>query len=284
VTYFAQALLDGLSAGATYALIAIAFSLVWATVRTVNLALLQVLSCAGMLAYLGAQHGVVLAFVYGLLGAVVIGVASHFVAIVPTLSKGQIYPIITSLGFGLLLTAGLVAIFGDLLRPVPPVLPEGGARLGGTYLSWGAVLQIAVALVLVVAAIVVMRSSRVGLAFRSSAWAPDLAGAYGVNLPAVRLGSAVVSSLLIGLAGVFIALTAGSVGPLLGATAGLKGMVAMLIGGAGNLPGAVVGGLAVGLVESVSLQYTTSALSGAIAFAVLFALMVLKPSGLMKEY
>ena len=93
-----------------------------------------------------------------------------------------------------------------------------------------------------------------------------------------------MSSLLIGLAGVFIALTAGSVGPLLGATAGLKGMVAMLIGGAGNLPGAVVGGLAVGLVESVSLQYTTSALSGAIAFAVLFALMVLKPSGLMKEY
>jgi branched-chain amino acid transport system permease protein len=100
----------------------------------------------------------------------------------------------------------------------------------------------------------------------------------------VRFGAALVAALFIGLAGVFIGLMAGSVSPLMGAAAGLKGMVAMLIGGAGNLPGAVVGGLAVGVIESVSAQYVSSSFSGAAAFAVLFLVMVLKPSGLMKEY
>jgi branched-subunit amino acid ABC-type transport system permease component len=140
-----------------------------------------------------------------------------------------------------------------------------------------------ITVLLLAAATLVMRYTRLGLAFRASSWSPEIAAAYGVNVGLVRFCSAAAAAALAGLAGVFAAVLAGSVSPFLGSAAGLKGIVAMLIGGAGNLPGAVIGGLSIGVIEALSGQVVSGSTSQVVSYAVLFLVMVARPSGLMKE-
>lgn len=278
-----QAVVDGITNGASYAILALAFSLLWATVRTVNMALLQCVTIGGFFAYEGASHGAVVAVVYGVLAATVAGLITHYVAVAPTLRKGQIYPIIASLGAGLLIQGALSWGFGDSLRSLPQVLPIDGSYVGSIFIGWNAVVVVCIVAFLLIVAAGTMRFTSVGLAFRAASWAPGLANAYGVNVPSVRLVSAAGAGALAGLAGVFVALLGGSVDPTLGASVGLTGIVAMLIGGAGNLVGAVFGGLAVGVIESLSGQFVSTSLSQAVSYAVLFLVMVVRPSGLMRE-
>src|SRR5258708_1691214 len=118
-----QAVIDGVTIGASYAIIALAFSVIWATTRTVNLALIQIVAVGGLFAYLGAKAGgFALALLLGLAAAGLIGTVSHYVAIVPTLRKGQIYPIIASLGFGILVQSVLSLTFGNNDTSLPSIL------------------------------------------------------------------------------------------------------------------------------------------------------------------
>lgn len=281
--HFFQVIVDGITLGASYAILALAFSMLWATVRTVNVALLQTMMVAGIFSYLGAYYGLVPAFFIGLIAGVSAGIGSHYVAVASTINRGLIFPIVASLGLGVAMKAIASIIFSDDIRPVPDLLPQGGIILSGVYIGWDSLITVCVIAALITPLMLVMRYSRLGLAFRATSWAPDLANSYGVNVRAIRLLSAAAAAVSASLAGIFAVLNDGSVSPALGAHAGLTGLVAMLIGGAGNLPGAVVGGLSIGIIEAASGVFISSAAAQAVSYGVLFFIMVFKPSGLMKE-
>lgn len=278
-----QALMDGVANGSNYAIIALAFSLLWATMRTLNMALIQTVMVGGIFAYYGASHGILPAILFGVGAAAVVGTGTHYISVESTVKKGLIYPIIASLGLGALIQGVASLTFGDNLRPAPEVLPAGGVEVGPAFVGWDSIVTTSMVALLLIAVSCIMKWTSLGLAFRAASWSPDLAQAYGVNVSLVRFASASAAAIAAGFAGTFAVLTDGSVSPTLGAGIALTGLVAMLIGGAGNLVGSVFGGLLVGLIEAMSGLFVSGSISHAISFLMLFLVMVVKPSGLMKE-
>lgn len=280
--YF-QATADGLMIGSLYALVALSFSVLWASVRTVNLGLLQVAALGGMVAYGLSGLGSAPALVGGALVATVAGVVTHLVAVRPLLERWALLPIIASLGAGLLVQGAVIAVAGNDSRRMPALVPIGTFEVQGIFVRRAGAVVLATALVFVLITIYLTRQTTIGLAFRASSWSPEIASAYGISTEKVRLGSAVAASFSIGLAGVLTGVLAGSVSPFMGEATGLKGLVAMLLGGAGNLVGALAAGLLIGVLESASGLFVSNAMKNVISFGLLFGVMVFKPSGLFKE-
>lgn len=279
----AQALADGMAIGASYALLALAFTLLWATVRTVNLALLQTLAISALVCFAMARFGAPVAFAAAAVTGLGVGIATHLVAVQSTISKGQLYPIIASLGVGLLLQGGMSLTVGDNLRTMPTLLPSGLLRLQGVFISWASLIILLVTVICLFGIAALSRVTTLGLAFRASAWQPALAATYGVDVRRIRLISAGAAGALTGLSGAFTAVLGGSVSPTLGASAGLNGLVGMLIGGAGNPAGAVVGGLTVGGLQSLAGEFAPTSIKGIVSLALLFLILIVRPSGLMRE-
>jgi len=282
-TRIIQALVDGLMAGSLYALVAVSFSILWASVRTVNLGLLQVSAMGGVVAYSLSANGAIIALVGGVLAAGAGGLIVHLVSIRPFLKKWALLPIVASLGAGLLVRGAVIVFFGEEPKRMPELVPTGSWDLGGIFVRRTGVIVLAVAMAFVLLALFLTAKSRIGLAFRASSWNSDIARAYGVDTEKVRLGSALAAAIAIGLAGVLTGVLAGSVHPYMGEANGLKGMVAMLLGGAGNLLGALLAGLLVGMLESGAGMFVSSAMKNVVSFGLLFLVMVVKPSGLLKE-
>lgn len=279
-----QYALDGLMTGAVYAIIALAFSLVWASMRTVNLALLQIAGVGAMAAYgLGGVGGPIVALLGAATAAALVALASYYVAIRPTLKRWRLIPIVATLGFGVLIEGLLSRFAGAGVRPMPPLLPTGSFAVGDVYVRRAGVVVLLVVIAMLAAAMTVLRRSKVGLAFRASSWSPEIAEANGVNIEAVRVWSTVASGVYAGIAGALIGVLAGSVSPFAGFSTGLKGIVAMLVGGAGNPLGAVVGGTLIGVSESMVGGIVSNAIKGVISFGVLLLVMLLRPHGIMQE-
>jgi branched-chain amino acid transport system permease protein len=280
---YLQAAVDGLMIGSIYALVAVSFAVLWASIRTVNLGLLQVAALGGMVSYGLSDLGSIPALVGGALAATVVGLVTHLVAVRPLLERWALLPIIASLGAGLLVRGGVILVAGNDSRRMPPLVPTGTLEIQGVFFRRAGLVVIAITLVFVLSAIILTKRSQIGLAFRASSWSPEIASAYGISTERVRLGSAVAASFSIGLAGVLGGVLAGSVSPFMGEANGLKGLVAMLLGGAGNLVGALVAGLLVGVLESGAGLFVSSAMKNVVSFGMLFLVMVFKPSGLFKE-
>lgn len=283
LTRVLQALVDGLMIGSLYALVAVSFSILWASVRTVNLGLLQVSAMGGVVAYSLSANGTVIALLGGVLAAGAAGLIVHLVAIRPFLKKWALLPIVASLGAGLLVRGAVIFFFGEEPKRMPQLLPTGVWEISGVFIRRTGTIVLVVALFFVLLALYLTAKSKVGLAFRASSWNSDIARAYGVNIERVRLGSAFAAAIAVGLVGVLTGVLAGSVHPYLGEANGLKGLVAMLLGGAGNLPGALLAGLLVGMLESGAGMFVSSAMKNVVSFGLLFFVMIVKPSGLLRE-
>lgn len=283
LTRVLQALVDGLMIGSLYALVAVSFSILWASVRTVNLGLLQVSAMGGVVAYSLSANGTVIALLGGVLAAGAAGLIVHLVAIRPFLKKWALLPIVASLGAGLLVRGAVIFFFGEEPKRMPQLLPTGVWEISGVFIRRTGTIVLVVALFFVLLALYLTAKSKVGLAFRASSWNSDIARAYGVNIERVRLGSAFAAAIAVGLVGVLTGVLAGSVHPYLGEANGLKGLVAMLLGGAGNLPGALLAGLLVGMLESGAGMFVSSAMKNVVSFGLLFVVMIVKPSGLLRE-
>ena len=161
-------------------------------------------------------------------------------------------------------------------------IPSGAVTIGGGTLSYSRVLVIVAALVLVVALTLLIRFTRLGKAFRAVAENPKAARLLGINVEGIYAFSFFLSSALGGAAGIFYGLAVSRLDPTMGRTVELKGLAVIILGGMGSVPGAVLGGYLLGLTEVLSITLTsTSNYRDAIAFVLLFLILVLRPSGLL---
>ncbi|RIJ71335.1 branched-chain amino acid ABC transporter permease [Nakamurella silvestris] len=271
---------SGLSIGAVYALVAIGYTVVYIAYTTFNFAHAQLMMFAIFISYWGfvvSDLPVVVVFLIAAVGVGLIALLEEFIAIRPV--KGAHAHLVTTLGMATLLDGATRLIWGDQVLKVPPVGSDATwTILGGRI---GAVEVVLILSVIAIAAALTLYSRRslTGLALLAMAEDRDAALLRGINVKFLALGAFVFTGVLAGLTGPLVGPKTFAVATL-GAALALKGFVAVAIGGFGSLPGAVIGGFVVGLVESLSGRWLGSAYPTIMVFVVLIAILMLKPAGL----
>jgi branched-chain amino acid transport system permease protein len=281
-----QFLFAGLTSGAIYALIALGFCVVHNTMGIVNFAQVDFVSLGGMLLY-SALFAFGLAMPLALVAAIagVAGVAMlvERLGLRPARSDHPLVLIFLTIGLSIVLRGVMSLYWGKNRMAVPPLSGDEPLRLLGAAL----LPQTLWVLALTVAAILVLlwfyRKTRLGLAMRAVAANPAAAAVVGLPVGRVKMLTFGVAGALGGLAGVLvtpITTLRYDVGVLLG----LKGFAAAILGGFGSLPGAVLGGLGLGVLESLSAGYVSSAYKDVCAFMVLLLVLFLRPQGLLGKH
>jgi branched-chain amino acid transport system permease protein len=289
---FLQHVVNGLSLGAIYALIALGYTMVYGVLKLINFAHGDVFMLGGIFGFyasakwsseakdptfLGAAAvGLVVMALCGL-----IGFAIERIAYRPLRGAPRINSLITAIGVSFFLEYGGQVVFG----PTPNyfgILPRREAlTLGGLSVGYVDVITLAVSVVLMVVLQRVVFHSRIGMAMRAVSWNAQTASLMGINVDFVISFTFVLGSVLAAAAGLLYASKYPSVHPLMGLMPGLKAFVAAVLGGIGSVPGAMLGGLLLGLAEQLVAGYWSSSWRDAVAFALLILILLVKPSGLL---
>lgn len=298
-----QQLIIGLSIGASYALIALGYTMVYGVLRLINFAhgdIYMVGAVSGLyLVNAMLRHGssVWLAVAIALVGSVIIcatlGVLIEFFAYRPLRNRPRLVVLITAIGVSLLIenVVQLPAIFGTTPTPYPQAvksrlsqavvnMPFRSSRI---IISRIDILTFSLAIALMAILTWVILKTRIGLALRAVSFRFDTTMLMGINTNRVITFTFILGSSLAAVAGVLDGLRY-NVQPLMGITYGLKAFIAAVLGGIGSIPGALVGGLLIGVTESLVLSSNYSQYVDAIAFVVLILILLIRPAGIFGRY
>jgi branched-chain amino acid transport system permease protein len=288
MTEFLQQLLNGLSLGAIYALIALGYTMVYGVLRFINFAHSDVFMVGAFIGYYVGRHlpentlgGGLIVLTAAMLGCALLGVTIERLAYRRLRGGPTLNVLITAIGVSLLLESSGQVFFGAEPRTFPDVFPAKDFAFGGLVISTSQLLVIAVALLLVVALQFIVFRTKIGTAMRAVALNPKAAQLVGINTNTVISFTFALGSALAGAGGVLYALNYPSIDPLMGVMPGLKAFVAAVLGGIGNIPGAALGGLILGTVETFVGGSQFSTYKDAIAFGVLILILLFRPAGLL---
>ena len=286
----AQQLLNAISLGAIYALIALGFTMVYGVLRFINFAHSEVFMIGAVVGSLLAKHlptgtwwGGLVCLLSAMAACALIGVIIERVAYRPLRTAPRLNVLITAIGVSLLIQYLFQNehVFGAAPRSFPPVFPSILWQWHGLSISSNQLIVIGVALVLVVVLELIVYRTRIGTAMRAVSLNPRAAQLVGINPNVVVAFTFALGSALAGAGGVLYALNYQSVEPLMGVMPGLKAFVAAVIGGIGSIPGAALGGLLIGGIETFIGGSQFSTYKDAIAFALLILVLLFRPTGLL---
>ncbi len=281
---FFQALVGGVTVGAIYALIALGFNLIFATTRVLNFA-------QGEFLMMGALFGYTMAVTWGwplpfvVLGVVVImgfvGLVSERLIMMPVRRAGGFAWILTTLGTSIILRNVMVIPYGR--EPYRfPALVDGRFSVGGVSVAYQQLWIVAAALVLVVLNELFAHRTFFGKAIRATAHSYDVAGLMGIPVGLTISLSFALSAIVTGLAGILVApLTFADAN--MGLIFGLKGFVAVIVGGMGSARGAVAGGMAVGLLDTFVRSLMPAGYGNLVVFVLLAVMLLFRPKGIMGQ-
>lgn len=290
-----QQLINGLSLGSVYALIALGYTMVYGVLRFINFAHSDVLMLGAFAAYflsprveaaLGSQSimGAILIVIIVAAICAGIGILIEFLAYRPLRSRPKLTVLITAIGVSLFIefTGQHKAVFGADTRSFPQLLPQSDVHMGGLVISSIDIIVPLVTAVLLTTMWYVVHRTRMGTAMRAVSYNQQAASLMGVNVNRVISFTFGVGSALAAVAGILYCMRAPAIEPLMGMQPGLKAFIAAVVGGIGNLYGAVLGGLLIGLVETAAggIEGLSSYRDG-IAFAILILILLFKPAGLL---
>lgn len=298
---FLQQLVNGVVAGSIYALIALGYTLVYGILRLINFAhgeivMIGALTALSVIQALsgGALPGVAIVFI-GVLVAVAVcmllGYGLERVAYRPLRNAPRLAPLITAIGMSILLQNAAMLVWGRRYLTFPPVLPVTTHIVGGAVITDLQMFIVLLALALMAALWWLVQRTALGRAMRAVAHSPQLAGLMGINTDAIVSITFVLGSALAAVAGVMVCAYYGIGHYYMGFMLGLKAFTAAVLGGIGNLAGAMLGGLLLGVIESLGAGYIGPLTGGVLgsnyqdvfAFFVLILVLVLRPSGLLGE-
>ena len=282
----AQQLVNALSLGSVYALFALGFTLIFGVLEVINLshgAVFMVGAYAALLAVTKAKLSIWLALPLGMLSAGLLGLLIDQAILKPLRARKahHLMPMIATIGVAILVTNIVQGAFGAETSRFPfGTIPEGRFQFGSVQVT---ALQLAIIFVsfgLMAALVLILRRTKLGKAVRAVAENPQTAYLLGVNVEGVfRLVSSAAAALGGG-AGVLIGLSFNAIFPFMGQPLLPKGVAVIILGGMGDVRGAMVGGLFLGVAEVMSVAYLSSDYRDAIAFGLLFLILLVRPSGL----
>lgn len=279
-----QNAIDGLLRGSAYALLALGFTLIFGVMRRLNLAYgptIMIGAYLGTLLHLQFGAGALMALPAVLAGAVLAGVYVERLCFAPMPAGAGIASMVASFAIWMQLEELATLVLPRHTYAFPPLLAGGMLTVGPFQARAEHLAMFAVALALVLALELLLHRSRFGLGLRAVIENPLAARLSGIDVGRVMLGAFVLASAIGGAAGWLVAATDQQVTPMLGMWSTIKGLIAMMLGGLGSIPGAVAGGLLLGVIEAEAQWYLGPQLRDLIAYLLLFAVLLLRPGGLM---
>lgn len=279
-----QQIINGLAQGSIYSLVGIGFALIFGVLGLVHFA-------HGEVYMLGAFFGFILityftmnafgALAIAIVGSALIGMLIEAVAFRPLRKAPDVAPLVCTLGVSVILQNGAMLLFGSDTKSIPDVFSGQVFPFFNASISLPQIIIFVVAIILTVALQILLHRSRIGRAIRATAQNKEAAALMGVNIDQVISATFALGSGLGGAAGVLVGLYYNAFYPTMGFIAGLKAFVATVLGGLTSVPGAVLGGLILGVAENLGAAYISSGYRDMIAFIILILVLLIKPSGLL---
>jgi branched-chain amino acid transport system permease protein len=297
LTLFVQQLVNGLSLGGIYALIALGYTMVYGIIELINfahgdvytlgtffsLAILTLLGVTGIVS--GPMLIVVVAV--AILGAMLLcgltGVIIERLAYRRLRNAPKLAPLITAIGMSFILENLMQYWKGPSPIPFPQVIPNPAFAIGAVTIEAKQIMVILLAIVLMVVLQTFVRYSRLGKAMRATAQDKDAAQLMGIDINTTIALTFLIGSALAGAAGFVSGVYYGSTWFFNGFAAGLKAFTAAVLGGIGNIAGAMLGGFLIGLIEALTTQFIGDQWSNVVVFSVLVLVLIFRPSGLLGE-
>lgn len=286
-----QQLLLGLTNGMVFALIALGYTMVYGVLRFINFAHADVFMVGAFIGYYmgklvpsGTIWGGMLVLAVAMMGCAILGMTVERLAYRPLRNAATLNVLITAIGVSLLLEYTGQVFFGAAPRTFPPIFPATNFQLGSLVISSNQVVVIVVAVLLMLGLQFIVYRTKIGTAMRAVSVNPKAAQLVGVNNDVVISFTFGLGSALAAAGGILYALNYPSIDPLMGVMPGLKAFVAAILGGIGNIPGAALGGLILGTVETFVNGSQWSTYKDAIAFAILIIILLFRPAGLLGKF
>lgn len=286
MTGFLSALIDGLSKGSIYALVALGYSMVYGIVKLINFAHGEIIMVGGYVIFV-VMTMLKLPLAVAILGAVVfcalLGVIIEKLGYSRLLRKEapRISLLITAIGFSLLLQNLAQAIFGAGSQSMPTIIPVGSVKLGTLEITYTATVSILTTVAVMLLLQLFINKTRIGTAMRATSEDTGAAKLMGINTDVTIAMTFAIGSALAAIGSVLYIATYPQISPTMGSMLGLKAFVAAVLGGIGSVPGAMIGGFAIGIAESLTVQLGYSQVADAVVFGILILVLVVKPSGLL---
>jgi len=291
MTEFLQQLINGLSLGAIYALIALGYTMVYGVLRFINFAHSDVFMIGAYAGYYlapklgaGSLVGGLAVLFAAMAVCAVLGVIIEKLAYRPLRNRSTLTVLITAIGMSLLIqnvAQNQKLGFGPNPKAFPRLFPETNLHFGPLVVSSNQLIVLGVTVVLLGALWWIVHRTRIGTAMRALSFNATAASLVGIDNDAVISFTFALGSALAGAGGILYAMNYPSIDPLMGTLPGLKAFVAAVLGGIGNLPGAALGGLLIGMVETFVSGTRASTFRDAIAFAILILILLFRPAGLL---
>ena len=295
---FLQQLINGLALGSIYALIALGYTMVYGVLRFINFAHGDVFMLG---AYVGLYSGrylsgkmeagpsiglAVAVLAISMVVCAIVGIVIERLAYAPLRSRPRLTVLITAIGVSLFLEYGGQQFFGAGPHFFEPILPSYELHTGALSITSNQLIVLSVTVVLLVALTFIVLKTKMGTAMRALSFNPTAASLMGINNNVIISFTFGLGSALAAAAGILWAVNYPSINPLMGLLPGIKAFVAAVLGGIGNIPGAALGGLIIGVVETLVVGYSDllhipPSYKDAVAFVILIVILLFKPSGLL---
>ena len=283
MSLFVSQLFNGLQTGSVYALVALGYSMVYGIILLLNFAHGDIIMVGAYTAFyaMTAFHlHPILSVVLAVVTSTLLGVVIEKVAYTPLRSAPRLSLLITAIGISFLLENGAQLLLGADTKSMDTLVP-GNVSFGSVTISYTAILTIIVAVIAMVALTLLVQKTKLGKAMRAVSEDMGAAQLMGISLNKTISFTFAVGSALAGIGSVLYLCAYSQASPTMGSMLGLKAFVAAVLGGIGSIPGAMIGGFAIGLLEALVAAVGLSVWKDAVVFAILIVVLLVKPSGIM---
>lgn len=281
---FIQQLINGLALGSVYALLALGYTMVYGIIQLINFAhgeIYMIGAFAGFYSATTLKLPLIPTLLVAMATSALAGIIIEKIAYKPLRNSPRITLLITAIGVSLLLQNTMRILVGSDPKPFPDLINAGTLNIGAVQIQWKTILMFLVSALLVLVLQFIVYKTKLGKAMRAASQDIEAASLMGINVNNTISFTFALGSALAGIAGVLVAISYPSITPYIGVMPGLKSFVAAVLGGIGSIPGALVGGLLIGILETLSKAYISTSFSDAIVFGILILILLIKPSGLL---
>lgn len=284
MSQFLQQLINGISLGSIYALIALGYTMVYGIIKLINFAHGDIYMLGAYIGFIFVRYtglGFVPTLLISMVSCAILGILIERIAYKPLRNATRITALITAIGVSFFLEASTQKFMGTSALPFPQLLPKGIIKIGAVSLTTQQIFILLVTILLMLLLTFIVKKTKVGRAMRAVSTDSDAARLMGVDVDKTISITFAIGSALAGAAGVLVGIYYSSINPLMGLVPGLKAFIAAVFGGIGIIPGAMLGGFFIGIVETLVSGYGSSLYKDAVVYLILILVLVVKPSGIL---
>ncbi len=280
---FLQQLVNGITLGAVYTLLALSYSLVMGILGILNLAIAELFMFGGLTGFtlIGAGYSIGTALAAGMAISALFAVVIEKLAYQPLRDAPLVTPMLSTLGFSIILQNVAINYWGSDPVQLPSELLDTRIAIGPIQIGTSQILVIGVTIVMACLLAILVQSTQIGRALRAVAESREIARTLGVAVDRLTLIAFVISGLLAGAAGVLIGMHYSAITPYAGADTGLKAIAVMVVGGVTNIWGGLLAGPLIGIAEVMTVAYGGSQLRDFIVYGIMIVILLIRPQGLL---